>query len=474
MSFKKGLFKNILVAGGYSYFSQALVFLSSVVLSRILTPDNYGLVNLITVFTGFIMVFSDGGLSYALIRSDYGRTYHRVLTNLSFILGIVLFLLTLLIAYPISIFYNNSKLVLPTIVLGFTFIIKSLSLTQGAVLAKRLDFAYIGKVTLFSTIVIVVLNIILAYLGATYWALIIPQIIAAIIVAICYERKVKLGFKIFSLAYIIVAFRYTKRLIGSVIGFNTINYWSRNADNMIVGKCYGSTDLGLYNRAYNLLTLPLTLITGLFSNILFPSLKILKQSGGNIEKEYYFVLRVIMLIAFPIVIVLVLFPNQLVHLLWGMKWIKVASFLPYFGILIFTQTLLSTVGQLLILENKERQFMVSGWISAVFIIGGILLGARISLVAIAQFYSLFYIVFVLTYNIIHIYIITLKFDIQKSVWFWFTKIAFSLLLWLSVYFNMDTFKYITLLCMFLYVMFETRNELGSFFLNLKRKKVVVS
>src|SRR5882762_3558114 len=131
-SFKRGLFNNILVAGTYTYLSQGLTFLASTILSRLLAPESYGVVGLITVFTGFIMVFSDGGLSYALIRCDFGRTFQRVLTNLSWILGATLFLITVLAAWPIAHFYNNPSLVAPIIVLATTFLFKSIGLAQGA------------------------------------------------------------------------------------------------------------------------------------------------------------------------------------------------------------------------------------------------------------------------------------------------------------------------------------------------------
>ena len=141
--FRRSLFNNILVAGGYTYLSQGVTFLASTILARLLSPESYGIVGLITVFTGFIMVFSDGGLSYALIRSDFGRTFQRVLTNLSMFLGAGLFLITVLAAWPIAFFYGNPGLVLPIIVLATTFLFKGMGLAQGAVLAKNLRFGYV-------------------------------------------------------------------------------------------------------------------------------------------------------------------------------------------------------------------------------------------------------------------------------------------------------------------------------------------
>jgi O-antigen/teichoic acid export membrane protein/glycosyltransferase involved in cell wall biosynthesis len=456
-SFRRTLFSNILVAGSYTYLSQGVTFLASTILARLLSPESYGVVGLIAVFTGFIMVFSDGGLSYALIRSDFGRTFQRVLTNLSVFLGSALFLITVLAAWPIAHFYNNPGLVAPIIVLATTFIFKGLGLAQGAVLAKNLDFGYIGKVSLFSNLAQILLSIPMAYFGAGYWALIIPQILAAIITAILYERKVRLGFRLFPMNYIIVVFRHTKKLVGSVIGFASVNYWSRNSDNMIVGKWFGAADLGIYNRAYSLLMLPLNLVTGLFNNILFPNLKRLQSRNGDIENEYYFVLSVISFITFPLVVLFVSFPNELVLLLWGKSWVHVADLLPYFGLLIFTQALLSTSGHLLILYKKEKAFMICGWITAVFLISFIVFGATISLEGIAQFYSLSYIVFVILLNVFYIYIRTLRLNRRRVYLFWLPKVALSLLLWLCLYFQLDYLRNVMMGIYSLYVLISGRN-----------------
>lgn len=455
-SFRRTLFSNILVAGSYTYLSQGITFLASTILARLLSPESYGVVGLITVFTGFIMVFSDGGLSYALIRSDYGRTFQRVLTNLSVFLGSILFLITVLAAWPIAHFYNNPGLVAPIIVLATTFIFRGMGLAQGAVLAKNLQFGYIGKVTLVSNLAQILLSIPMAYLGAGYWALIIPQILAAIIMAVLYEKKVRLGFRLFPRNYIIVVFRHTRKLVGSVIGFASVNYWSRNSDNMIVGKWYGAAELGIYNRAYSLLMLPLNLVTGLFNNILFPNLKRLQSRNGDIEGEYYFVLNVISFLTFPLVVLFVCFPKEMVLLLWGKSWVQVADLLPYFGLLIFTQALLSTSGHLLILYKKEKAFMICGWITALFLISFIVLGATISLEGIAQFYSLSYIVFVILLNVFYIYIRTLGLNRKRVLAFWLPKVGLSLLLWLCLYFHLDYLQNVMMAVFAIYLLISGR------------------
>jgi O-antigen/teichoic acid export membrane protein len=228
---------------------------------------------------------------------------------------------------------------------------------------------------------------------------------------------------------------------------------------MVVGKWYGAADLGIYNRAYSLLMLPLNLVTGLFNNILFPNLKKLQTRNGDIENEYYFVLTVISVITYPLVLLFVLFPNQLVGMLWGKNWMGVAELLPYFGLLIFTQSLLSTSGHLLILFKKERAFMISGWVTAVFLISFIILGATISLKGIAQFYSLSFILFVITMNVVYIYIRTLRMNKARALAFWLPKIALSMLIWISLYFELDRLKNIAIAAFTAYVIFTSWQEL---------------
>lgn len=469
-SFQKSLFKNILISGGYNYLSQGISFLSSIIISRILSPGDYGLIGLITVFTGFIVIISDGGLSYALIRSDFGRTYQRVLTNLSWILGITLFLLTLILAYPISVFYKNDQLLWPTLVLSLTFLIRGFSLAQGALLAKQLQFGFLGKITLLCMIVSVSITIVMAYLGARYWSLVVPQIFTALITTFFYEKKVRLGFKIFPLNYLKVCFKHTKRLVFSVFGFNSITYWSRNSDNMVVGKWYGAAELGIYNRAYSLLLLPITLISALFNTILFPSMKKLQSEGGDIESEYYFVLKVITFLSYPLVLLFIIFPHGLVSLLWGKNWLQVATLLPYFGLLVFTQPLLPITGPLLMLKNKEREYMISGWVTAFFCVGSIVIGGLISLMAIVQFYSLAYISVVLIFQVFYVVIRNLGFNKKKVLIFWLPKIFLSMLIWVTLYFDLVIIKYILLAIFTVYLIFDGRKELNKV-ISLVRKRL---
>ncbi len=375
MSFRKSLFKNIVILGGYSYTTQIIAFLGTIVLSRLLLPEEYGFVALITVFTGFISQFSDAGLSYIIVRSDFREQFYKMMHYLSFVIGVILFIIVVSLAYPISLFYKDSALILPTIVMSVNFILRSLITIPYGILSKQLKFNSLGSIELICSTTEVALMIILAYFKFSYWALIFPSILGSIVRIILFYKKTGLKFRLLKRKYLIVGFRKAKSIIGNLTGFNMLNYWSRNTDNLIIGKFYGADSLGIYNRAYKLLKMVTGIMTGLFGKVLYPSLKDLSTKGGDVNKEYLNLLGIISLINFPVAMIFIFFSEPLVRILWSETWIKVAELLPFIGILILTQTLNSTTGNIFILLGKERTLFRIGIPTSIIIILAILGGA---------------------------------------------------------------------------------------------------
>ena len=425
------MFKNIITLGGYNYITQIAVFLSSIVLSRLLMPDEYGFVALITVFTGFVSVFADAGLSFAIIRSDYGLTYHKAVHNLSFYIGAILFIIMMLLAFPIGYFYDDKSLVLPTMVMSTIFIFGAFKIVPSAILMKELDFNFIGKVRLISNIISILFMILFAFLGFSYWALIIPNVLLHIVQYIFFEYKVRLGFKFYKRSVVVVGFRKTKSLITNLSTFNIINYWSRNADKLIIGKVYNSYDLGIYNRAFKMLQLSASVISGLFGTVLYPSLKKLKSEGGNVNDEYRNILGIISIINFPIAAILILIPNLFVRVLWGNDWILVADLLPFFGVLIIFQTLITTTGHIFILLEREKTFMQIGVVSAVIMVISVVIGAFFSVKMIAITYTTGYLLLNVPLYLYFGFIKTFGFTFSHILKFWLPKLLFGILVIIS-------------------------------------------
>jgi teichuronic acid exporter len=469
VSFKKTLLKNIITLGGYNYISQIATFLSSIVLSRLLLPEEYGFVALITVFTGFVIIFADAGLTFAIIRSDYGRTYHKAMNLLSFYIGVALFLIMLLLAYPIAYFYNDISLMVPTMVMSSVFIIGAFTIVPMAILSKQLDFGEVGKIRLIANLVSIVMMIFLAWLGLSIWALILPQLLLHLIQYVLSEYKVRIGFKFYKLSYPLLAYRKTKSLITNLSSFNMINYWSRNADNLIIGKFYSSGELGIYNRAYKMLQLALSLISGLFGTVLYPSLKKFKSEGGDINSEYNNILGIISIINFPVGAILILIPETFVRVLWGENWMMVAELLPYFGILILFQTILSTTGHIFILKEKEKDFMWLGVVSAIIMVVSIVIGAFYSVKVIAISYTVCFLIVIVPFYLYFGFYKVFGFQTKTLVKFWAPKIILSLGVLAGELLNQNYIVYIFTLLFAVHLVYFQRNDLKNIRLLLVQK-----
>jgi O-antigen/teichoic acid export membrane protein len=459
LAFKKGFYRNILKLGGYQYSSEFLSFLASMVLARLLLPREYGMVAMITVFAEFAMIFSGAGISSDIIRSNYKFTYHKSMANLSLTLGFGLFFLLSILAYPIALFYENMKLIFPTIVISIQFIFKGLVTVHYALLSKELKFAYLGKVTFFTNLVSVGLMIILAYLGFSYWALIIPLIITEFLRYLYFSKKTGLQFKVYPWRYTVVAFRKAKSIIGNITGFKMINYWARNVDNILIGKMYGESSLGIYNRGYRFLNLSLKLITRLFGTVMYPSLKKLSDEGGSPHKEYLNILGVISLLSFPIGFILVIFPQSFVQIVWGSNWLDVAKFLPYFGLLVMAQTIISTTGNIYVLFKKESVLFIVGTISAGLMVGAIVLGALSSVFHVVLYYSLCYLALIVPIQVIFGFIRSFGYSVKSMIFFWAPKLSLYLGMWFTTWQGYHSITSILMGGYFLHLLYFQRREL---------------
>jgi teichuronic acid exporter len=378
MSFRKKTFLNIFQLGGYSYIAQFLSFASSIVMARLLLPEEFGFVAMIMVITNFASILSGIGIGSDIIRSSYGYTYHKSMMNLSFYLGLFLCLVIILAAYPLSLFFGNADLIIPTLVISTKFIFAGLNVVYFSLIMKKQLYTIAGKINLYSTLLSIIIMILMAYLGLSYWSLIIPLIIAEAYKFALYYKLTKLKFKIYPIKYTLVAFKFAKSIMGSILGVRIISYWGRNLDNIMIGRLYGEASLGIYNRGYRFIDLISGQIERLFDSVLYPNLQVLKTNNGDVYKEYLFFAAIINIISYPISLILIVFPEALVQILWGNNWMVVADYLPYFGIAIMGQLSISNSELLYKLYYKDLLLFQIGVFRSIAIVIFIIIGSLYS------------------------------------------------------------------------------------------------
>lgn len=469
MNFKKNFFKDILTLGSYNYTSEVANFLSSIILARLLLPREYGIVAMILVFTNFAMIFAGAGIGSDIIRSDYKMTYHKAMSNLSLLLGVSLFIIMCMLSYPIALFYDDPKLIFPTIVLSSQFIFRGMSMAHYALLMKQLKFKFLGKVNLFTNLLSIVLMILMALLKFSYWSLIIPLVIVEVIKYVYFSRETNLRFKIYPFSYTRAAYRKVKTLMWNILGVGVIKYWSANIDKLLIGRIYGASPLGIYSRGARFLDLSLKLISRLFGTVLYPSLKKLEDHKGPVLEEYINILGIVSLLNFPIAVVLILFPDSFVLILWGKNWTDVARFLPYFGLLTLTQTLIHTNDVMFKLLRKEHKLFIVTLVSSIIMITAIVAGSFISVIKIAQFLTLAYLALIIPFQLIYGFIKGLGYRPGIIIRFWGMKLILTNAILLAVWTDQKAFSPFLLFIYLLHLLYFQRKDLLHFYLFFVKK-----
>ena len=290
---------------------QVVFVVFSIFLARILNPSDFGIVGMITIFSGFAALFIDMGFGTALIqKQDVSEDYFSSVFWLNLTLGVLLYLFFFFLAPYLALFYNEPKLVLLVRITCMSFVINALTSIQHFLLIKNLQFK---KKVIFNWVSMIfgyVVAFILAKKGFGYWALVFMTLSSAIVnsfllwISSSWRPKF-----IFHWAKI-------KELSSfglNVLGDTSVNYWSRNYDNFIIAKMLGSTELGIYTRAYSLMLLPLKNITSVISKVMFPAFSKKQGDVQNIKMHYLKIVKLIGLITFPAMIGLSFVSSELLQ-----------------------------------------------------------------------------------------------------------------------------------------------------------------
>jgi PST family polysaccharide transporter len=172
----------------------------------------------------------------------------------------------------------------------------------------------------------------------------------------------------------------------NLMGFNIFNYWARNADNFLIAKILGAPSLGIYSRAYTLMMIPITQLTGFVSQVMFPALSSIQNDRERIRRVYLRVTRLIAVVTCPIVMLLFVVAESFVHVIYGEKW---GDAVPIFRILCITgilQGVGSTVGWIYTALGRTNLMLKWGIFSGTVYILSFCVGIRWGLLGIATAY----------------------------------------------------------------------------------------
>lgn len=308
--------------------AQGVQFVVSVILARLLTPESYGYVGLVTVFISIATVFVQSGFGNALIQKkdatqkDFSSVFYF---NIAF--SLLLFLALQLIAPVIASFYDAGELLTPVIrILSFSVILAGINNVQQAFVSRKMIFKKFFYATLLGTICSAFAGIIAAYHGLGVWALVIQQLtnqaIDTIILWITVRWRPSCEISLHSLKTL---FTFGWKLLFS----NLIDTLYNNIYSLIIGKYYNSAALGYYNRGKNIPNLVITNVNSSIQSVLFPAYAKEQDNLTRVKQMVSRSIKVSTFLIFPCMAGLAAIAHSLTVVLLTEKWEPCVIFMQY-------------------------------------------------------------------------------------------------------------------------------------------------
>ena len=314
------------------FSNQGIQFLFSIVLARLLTPEDYGIVAMVVIFFAIAQTFVDSGFSSAIVRKK-DRTESDLSTCFYFniFVGLGFYILLFLCSPFIADFYDQPILSPIVKISGLTVLINSLCIVQQAQFTIRIDFKTQAKITLTSTVISGILGILLAYLGYGVWALVWQGVTGSFVRMILFwilsKWRPRESFSKDSFHYL---FGYGSKLLASGLLDTTYN----NIYPIVIGKFYSPAQLGNFSRAQGWASLPSSNITGILQRVTFPVLTEMQDDNERLATNYRKLLRLSAFVVFPLMMLLAAIASPLVRVVITSKW---DACVPYLQIICFAK-----------------------------------------------------------------------------------------------------------------------------------------
>lgn len=305
-----------------------LSVLGTMILARLLTPDDYGLVGMVGAVSGFAAMFKNAGLSMATIQSE--QITPAQISNLFWInllISLVLGLGLMVLSPLIAVFYTRAELIGITLVLSLTFIVSGLTIQHQALLYRHMRFGALASIVIASQIIGLGVSIVLAWLGWRYWAL-----VSASLVSTALGTFLTYYFCPWVPQWIQRGSGTIRMLTfgGHLTVTNVANYLASNMDSVLIGRFIGADALGLYSRAYQLFMTPITYIRAPIVNTALPGLSSLRNQPERYVNYYRGALGSLAAITIPLSLYCVVEADFLIRTLLGERWLDAV---PVFRIL---------------------------------------------------------------------------------------------------------------------------------------------
>lgn len=347
------------------------------VLARILSPDEFGVVALTTVFIVFFDLLGNMGLGPAIIQNKtLDNKDLASIFNLSVILAIILGLICIFTSPVVAHMYEgNEELSKIMKILSVQVFFTIINVVPYSLLLKHKKFGIIALCSVCCQILFGTVAIISAFASFGVYSLLIAPIGTSFSLFLVYSILTSKNYG--SYYFIVLKFKSIKKVLSFSFYqflFNVVNYFSRNLDKILIGNRFSMSDLGYYEKSYRLMQLPISNVSSVLTPTIQPVLSQYQDDRTQLSKYTVSILRILAYIGCILTPLLYISAKEIILIIFGEKWIPAVPIFQILSLSVFAQLTDSASGSLLQASNSPKLLFLSGLICAVINISAILVG----------------------------------------------------------------------------------------------------
>ena len=348
----------------YSLVILNLIF--TAILARLLSPEDYGIVAITTVFSVFFSLFTDVGLGAGVVQNQK-LTLDNINQIFSFntFIAIALAGLFCLAAFPISAFYEIPVLKPICYLLSISLFFNTMNSIPNAVLMKRQQFFTVGIRTIIVRFVTGIMTVILAFLGLKYYALVLQTIMASALIFLWNMVSTRLRF----------TFHIHRESFEGIKSFSFwqfcdkfVNYFSRNTDHFLIGKFLGQVPLGFYDKSYKLMLYPVQNFTHVISPVLHPILAVHQNDRNYIYRKYLKIMKILSLFGIYITAICFFCNREAILIVFGDGWSDSITCFKILSLAIWAQMTTASTGAIFQSLGETKKMFVATLLSSVVMV----------------------------------------------------------------------------------------------------------
>ncbi|MEJ7556729.1 MAG: lipopolysaccharide biosynthesis protein [Pedobacter sp.] len=350
MNLKQQAISGMIWSYSQQFSTQLISFLVSVCLARILIPEEFGLIGMLSIFIGVGSALFEGGLTSSLIRSksldheDYSTVFYFNLGS-----SLIIYFSLYLLAPSIADFFHQTKLIAIARLYGLTFIISAFGAVQNTILTREMKFKKQTLIAFPALVISSIVGLVSALKGFGVWSLVYSALANAIVTSLfLWLRSDWYPRLTFDRKKFYYHFNYGYKLTFSAV----LDIIFSNIYQLVIGRYYSSATVGYYTRANTLLMLPVGNVSGALNKVVFPLFSKMQNDIDQFRAAYKKIMLMVLFIISPIIVFMAVAGRPLIILLFTEKWLPVV---PIFQVICFTGILYPIhLYNLLVLQVKGR------------------------------------------------------------------------------------------------------------------------